>query len=356
MAGYLQRFFDGHGAGLGGRALAAGAGGASEQSALPAHRPTSPLFTPDQQIAHHGFERGEKSENAASESTLWPQSLPATGEHGEHPSVASEASEVRVDDGMQSRDDAVPILARSPQLPQPTLDKPASLKPMRSVPVGVPTEPSPQEASPPPASTIDFKPSPMAEPRPRGLSDTFPEPLAMPREAPEPAQAARPNMDASAEFGTVTKVAPTSPDAVPTAAQLPRQPMALPNDTAPPSPSVMPLPAPDHASPTFAPARAQSPEPATARPLAVAPEPLAQPPPPEPDWKSIEARVDAMLDAKIERRSKPARKEQSLAPAAPDAQASSKAPPRPMTAAEASVIGKIGAAKRPTMIFGTRMR
>ena len=93
-----------------------------------------------------------------------------------------------------------------------------------------------------------------------------------------------------------------------------------------------------------------------AQPVGRAPEPVSQPPSTEPDWTQIETRVDAIVREKLAAQSAQGKTPAQSSQAEANTDRHSAPPPRPMTAAEASVIGKICAARRPTMIFGTRLR
>jgi len=356
MAGYLQRFFEGAGLAM---------GSAAAPAAAPAHRPASPLFTPDQQIAHTGFDRSEQGHDLLDPAPQWsapaePREAAPTptqtfadplapnqrDSSNRRPDIASPISQVphpilrpshgqelaspeldrsqfSAAEGPSSRsaeplnDDSAHAKPKSPKTPPLTTAPPLALETKSR------SEILQQEPSQPEISEAQFRATPLQPAEPRNLRSPAP-------------------------------LSPSEPDLSPQTQPIESKSRT---DTAP-----LTLPSRTTASPAQRNAESSA-EPAPlaqAIPFARSPEPIPQSATPQPDWKGIEARVDAMVREKAAehtRRSKDAATNQSTT--APDSQSTSPRPsnpPRPMTAAEASVIGKIGAAKRPTMIFGTRLR
>ena len=240
--------------------------------------------------------------------------------------------------------------------PAPRVDEPQGEQP---VPQSAKRRPAPRRSAPP-ATEVPLPPgearkpaAPSAEPRPA--------PSSPPR--PAPAQV-RPSRQAPTEMHETRPSAATLPVAVPTpvaAEPILRAPRARPG-----SPELRPdvAAAPKRQSRAAEPAPAAEPmalaptaEPAApapvAEPLARSPEPLP-PPPRQLDRADVEKMIETALAG--ERRAAPAAPSTPAAAAAAADRPADKPAPRPGTAAEASVIGRLESSRFRPMLFGVRRR
>ena len=332
MAGYLQRFFEGPGA---------AAGLAGSGAVAPAHRPTSPLFTPDQQIAHAGFELGDLGPTAIPEEPMWPNAPLRTEPEPAartSPRETGQSETDRRDRPSRDKSTTSPARARSktdtdqshsPQppvapSPAPRSEDPAA-SPSRAVPKQPPELPVPVIPFPVTSQNVETNRTEAAQ-----------DPAKPSKAAPAPKADAE-TRERSAEPESSSKPAVIETQTVPR-----------------PQRSTTIAPLSELPSPRTPQRAGEKPASPKARPVERAPEPLPQPTAAEPDWTSIERRVENLVREQVARQRPPQR--EMIVPPQSEADRGSTTPPRPMTAAEASVIGKIGAARRPLMIFGTRLR
>lgn len=363
MAGYVQRLLDG--------------GGPSAAFVGPAHRPASPLFTPDQMVTQAGgletnisapeFDGYRTGDNPGDSTS----GRPSSGVPGISPSPSPPvfghtfgqpltippsvhdvpdpplAPSISVPHDRGARDPQSAFADFAQPSPAPPAAAPAAIDSVR--PAATLAQPSGPEAPPLPQN---FAGPDNAELHPR-ISPILNSPEALNTNPQRSADA----VALSVEMQPLDSAAPRASPAPEVQPILP----AAPDTHVPRSRGVNPaVEAPAIVEPAAHLAAVRTADEAPPAPKIAAepsprrPMPLPQPVPSAPDWQAMENRIREQVLADLAKTQKPPA-EQLVKTDASDP-ASAKPPSRPMTAAEASVIGKIGASSRPIMIFGTRIR